>query len=149
MFSLMCSNCPTLAVQLMKQSKCFMLSYFRQEKRVFEKCLLLKKTNMSKKSLLIAQTLESKGRKLLVYNKFVQEQHSSASCVQYIMSVELLILSWVVLGLKMQDHCLLSSSSQVGMLHQENSEFWVTSSCLSSASRYSFLPLLEFFRQFF
>lgn len=25
MFSLMCSNCPTLAVQLMKQSKCYFI----------------------------------------------------------------------------------------------------------------------------
>ena len=28
MFSLMCSNCPTLAVQLMKQSKCYFITLF-------------------------------------------------------------------------------------------------------------------------
>lgn len=28
MFSLMCSNCPTLAVQLMKQSKCYFIILF-------------------------------------------------------------------------------------------------------------------------
>ena len=40
MFSLMCSNCPTLAVQLMKQSKCYfiILFYTRKTECVFNLC---------------------------------------------------------------------------------------------------------------